>query len=219
MSSADLDPDSASVDSPRSRRELLRSGGAAAIVGLLGVFGVATSAAAKNGQAVRAGEKTTASRPTTIESRKGTALQVRSSGGKDAVAVSGEVTSKKGKTVGIHGISISPDGVAGRFSAASGGTAVEANAAQPDGVALRTKGRLELGGRSGVNQVSGGAEFVIPVEGGLTDKSIVLATLQDHNPGVHVESATVLDADDGLIVVRLNQALAEPASVGWIVLD
>ena len=69
--------------------------------------------------------------------------------------------------------------------------------------------------------VSGGAEFVIPVAGGLTEKSLVLATLQDHFPGVHVEAASVLDttAEARLIVVRLNQAVPEPARVAWLVLD
>jgi hypothetical protein len=33
-----------------------------------------------------------------------------------------------------------------------------------------------------------------------------------------VESAAVLDANDGLIVVRLSQAVAEPARVAWMVL-
>ncbi len=47
----------------------------------------------------------------------------------------------------------------------------------------------------------------------------MLATLQDHVPGVHVEAASVLDTDEGLIVVRLNQAVPEPARVAWIVLD
>ena len=86
-------------------------------------------------------------------------------------------------------------------------------------MALRTKGRIELQGRSGIASVSGGAEFVIPVSGGLSEKSLVLATLQDHTPGVHVESASVLDKEEGLIVVRLNQAVSEPAKVGWLVLD
>ena len=112
----------------------------------------------------------------------------------------------------------SPDGIAGQFSASDGGTAVEAVATQR-GVALRTRGRLQLAERSGVSSVSGGAEFVIPVAGGLSSDTLVLATLQDHHPNVHVASASVLDAEEGLIVVRLNQAVPEPARVGWIVLD
>ena len=66
---------------------------------------------------------------------------------------------------------------------------------------------------------SGGAEFVIPVSGGLNQNSLVIATLQDHFPGVHVESASVLDAGSATIVVRLNQAVPEPARVAWLILD
>ena len=68
-------------------------------------------------------------------------------------------------------------------------------------------------------QTAGGSEVVLPVKGGLSEGSLVLATLQDHVPGVHVESASVLDAEEGLVVVRLNQAVPEPAKVGWLVLD
>lgn len=198
MSSVDQQPVVERVADQRSRRDLLRSGAAAAAAGLVGVFGIATGTAAGNGDAVRAGRKTTASRPTMLESRRGPALHVRASGG---------------------GGSGSDDSVAGLFIADRGGTAVEARSTQRSGVALRTTGRVVLGERSGVASVSGGAEFVIPVAGGLTNGSLVLATLQDHFPGVHVESASVLDAEEGLIVVRLSQAVPEPAKVGWIVLD
>lgn len=231
MSSADRDPDLEVTKRPASRRELLRSGGVAAVAGLLSVFGIASAASAKNGDAIRAGEKTTATKSTSLESKRGPALQVRATGSGDAVgmrgvtssksgiAVLGEATSGKGESVGVQGTAASGDGVAGRFIATGGGTAVEARAAQKDGVALRTRGRVVLSERSGINQVSGGMEFVIPVTGGLNDRSLVLATLQDHHPGVHVESASVLDPEEGIIVVRLNQALPEPARVGWLVLD
>jgi hypothetical protein len=109
--------------------------------------------------------------------------------------------------------------VAGQFIAEDGGTALEASIGGREGVALRTKGRLELTERSGISSVSGGAEFVIPVAGGLSEDTLVLATLQDHFPGVHVEAAGVLDAEEGLIVVRLSQAVPEPARVAWLVLD
>ena len=198
MSSAEQQPVAKGVVEHRSRRDLLRSGGAAAVAGLLGVFGVASGTAAGNGDAVRAGRKTTASRPTMLESQRGPALHVRSSGG-------GEAGSEAG--------------VAGLFTADRGGTAIEARSTQRNGVALRTTGRVVLGERSGVASVSGGAEFIIPVAGGLSNGSLVLATLQDHFAGVHVESAGVLDAEEGLVVVRLSQAVPEPARVGWIVLD
>jgi len=216
---------------PSSRRDMLRAGGTALIASLLGVFGLGAVTSAKNGEPVRAGDKTTATRATLLESSKGPALQAKmvgkgegvglkgTAGSAKGVGVQGEATSEKGASVGVKGLSASPEGIAGQFAATRGGTAVEATASDKEGVALRTRGRLELRERSGISSVSGGAEFVIPVAGGLSDKSLIIATLQDHFPGVHVESASVLDAKDGLIVVRLSQAVPEPARVGWIVLD
>jgi len=217
------------MEQPHSRREMLRTGGVAAVAGLLGVFGVATTTAAKNGSAVRAGDKTTATKPTTLESRKGPAFQARATSSKDPIGVRGAATankgvgvqgaavSGKGATVGVQGLTQSPDGTAGQFVATDGGTALEASAKK--GVALRTKGRIELTERSGSTSVSeGGSDIVIPVTGGLSEKSLVLATLQEHRPGVHVEAAYVL-AEDERIVVRLNQAVSEQTKVAWIVLD
>jgi hypothetical protein len=195
----------------------LRSGVASTLAGLAGVLGVAAATSARNGDAVRAGERTSASRATIIESDRGTAFNARNSD-RDGTALLGEATANRGETIGVQGATRSPEGIAGQFTASEGGTAVEAVATQR-GVALRTRGRVQIAERSGVSSVSGGAEFVIPVAGGLSTDSIVLATLQDHFPNVHVASASVLDADEGLIVVRLNQAVPEPARVGWIVLD
>jgi hypothetical protein len=231
MSPTERDPIVATADDPRSRRDLLRASGVAAVAGVLAVLGISSTASAKNGSPVRAGEKTTASKSTSLESKRGPSFVVRNTGGGDTAAVRGvatsqsgtgvlgEATSNKGESSGIRGTSESPDAAAGLFIAGGGGTAVDARAGQKNGVALRTKGRIEVADRSGITAVSGGAEFVIPVAGGLGNNSLVLATLQDHNPGIHVESASVLDADDGTIVVHLNQALPQPAKVGWIVLD
>lgn len=229
--SAHTEPAIDTIDEPRSRRELLRSGGIAMVAGLLGVFGISTTTSAKNGSALRAGERATASRPTTIESSRGPALQGRANGkngnvglrgvasASKGIGVQGTASAGKGATVGVQGSTQSPEGTAGDFVADGGGTALAASAGK-QGVALRTRGRLMLTERTGVASVSeGGAEFVIPVSGGLSEKSLVLATLQDHRPGVHVEAAHVLDADEGLIVVRLNQAVAEQTEVGWMVLD
>jgi hypothetical protein len=197
---------------------------------VLGVFGVVVGAAARNGDPLRAGDRTTATQPTTVESSRGPVLQARvsgrgevalrgSAGSVRGIGVQGEASSDRGEAIGVQGTSQSPDGIAGQFIAGEGGTALEASAEGRGGVALRTEGRLELTERSGMSSVSGGAEFVIPVAGGLSEDSLVLATLQDHFPGVHVEAAGVLDADEGLIVVRLNQAVPEPARVAWLVLD
>jgi hypothetical protein len=222
-------PEREAVEPRRSRRDLLRGGATALVASVLGVIGVAMGASAKNGDPLRAGEKTSATRPTTLESNDGPGLyakvsgraQVALRGSADSprgIGVQGEAVSEKGESVGVQGLNQSSDGVAGQFIAERG-TALEASIGDREGVALRTQGRLELTERSGVSSVSGGAEFVIPVAGGLGESSLVLATLQDHFPGVHVEAAGVLDAAEGLIVVRLNQAVPEPARVGWFVLD
>jgi hypothetical protein len=185
-----------------SRRELLRTGGAAALVGLAAVLGRPFPAAAqdeerkskrkKRGDGDGAGAEA-APPGTTISTSRSPALEVTN-------------TAKEGDGVAINAIATSREGTGGLFVAENGGTA------------LRTKGRIQFADRSGIASATGGAEFVIPVPGGLREDAVVLATLQDHQAGVHVESASVLDVDEGLIVVRLNQALSEPGRVGWIVL-
>ena len=188
-------------DTRRSRRELLRTGGAAALVGLAAIIGRPFPASAqdedrkdrKKRRNADDGGGDPAPPSTTIWTSRSPALEVTNS-------------AKQGEGVAINGMSSSSEGTAGLFVASN------------DGTALHTRGRIQFADRSGIASATGGAEFVIPVPGGLREEAFVLATLQDHHEGVHVESASVLDADEGLIVVRLNQALAGPAKVGWIVL-
>jgi hypothetical protein len=230
-SSRDNEPTSITADQPRTRRQLLTAGGFAAIAGMLGAVGISTATAAKDGQFMRVGQKNAATKSTSLQARKSPGLISRVTGAGASIrgisssvkgtGVQGWADAKKGKTIGVDGKTDSPNGVAGQFVAGRGGTAVLAKSPDRDGVALRTEGRLQFERRSGEATTSGGAEFVIPVAGGLTKKSIVLATLQDHFPGVHVEAATVLDTtkDNETILVRLNQAVPEPARVGWLILD
>jgi hypothetical protein len=189
-------------DTRRSRRDLLRTGGVAALVGLAAVLGRPFPASAqdegrkdrkKRRDADDGGGGEPAPPSTTISTSRSPALEVTNS-------------AKQGEGVAINGMSSSSEGTAGLFVASN------------DGTALHTRGRIQFADRSGIASATGGAEFVIPVPGGLREEAFVLATLQDHHEGVHVESASVLDTEEGLIVVRLNQALAEPAKVGWIVL-
>jgi len=230
-SSTPPEPVTTAADEPRTRRQLLTAGGLAVIAGILGAVGLSTPVAARDGDAIRAGQKTEAKQATKLTARKGVAFAASNSGGGKVSGLRGEATSnkgkgvigvasaKKGKTVGVQGVSASPDGIAGQFTAARGGTAIVAQSPDRKGVALRTEGRLHFAGRSGSSQTSGGSEFVTKVGGGVTEKSLVLATLQDHVPGVYVEAASVLDPAEGLIVVRLNQAVAEPTRVAWFILD
>ena len=230
-SSLDLEQVPSTSDARQTRRDLLRSGGIAALAGVLGVFGISTATEAKNGSAVRVGQKNSGTRSTSLESKKSPAFSAKVGGSGAQVAmrgvsssqkgigIQGIASAEKGETVGVQGQTGSPDGAAGQFVAEGGGVAVAARASGKQGVALNTKGKLKFDDRSGSATVSGGSDFVIPVAGGVTEGSLVLATLQDHVPGIHVEAASVLDTEEGLIVVRLNQAVAEPAKVAWIVLD
>jgi hypothetical protein len=218
-------------DLPRSRRQLLAAGGIAAVAGVLGALGISNGTQAKDGQFLRVGQKNSATSSTNLQARKGPGLLAVVTGDGAVAGVRGRVTSqkgigvqgwadaKRGKTVGVEGKTASPDGTAGQFVAGNNGTAVLARASGREGVALQTEGRLKFGKRTGVTTTSGGAEFVIPVGGGLSESSHVLATLQDHFPGIHVESASVLDPSEGLVVIRLNQAVPEAARVAWLVLD
>ena len=227
-SSRDNEPAIVDTEAPRTRRGLLTAGGAAAIAAALGAVGIANDAQAKDGAFTRLGKRNTATNTTQITARKspgflsrlrGTGAAIRGiTSTQKGVGVQGWSDAKKGKTIGVAGKTDSPGGTAGQFIANKGGTAIVAKSPDRKGAALSTEGRLDFGGRSGSTQTSGGSEFVIPVKGGLTEGSLVLATLQDHVPGVHVESAAVLDVADGLIVVRLNQAVPEPARVAWFVL-
>ena len=191
---------------PRSsRRELLRTGAVAALAGLAAILGHPFTAAAQREERRQRRERRSsdggggggggeaAPPSTTISTSRSPALGVTN-------------TAKQGEIVAISGTTSSPDGTAGLFVASK------------DGTALETRGRIRFADRSGIASATGGAEFVIPVPGGLHADSLVLATLQDHHMGVHVESASVLDEKEGLIVIRLNQALAEPAKVGWLVI-
>jgi hypothetical protein len=219
------------TDEPRSRRQLLTAGGVAAIAGVLGAVGLSNSVEARDGQFLRIGQKNAGTKSTSIHSRKTPGFLTRVTGAgagirgfassQKGTGVQGWAHAKKGKTVGVEGQTKSPNGTAGQFVAANGGTAIVAKSPDKKGVALHTEGKLEFDQRSGVATTSGGAEFVIPVAGGLNKNSLVLATLQDHFPGVHVEAASVLETTSGneQILVRLNQAVPEPARVAWLILD
>lgn len=228
-SSRDNEPAIIEADAPRTRRQLLTAGGAAAIAAALGAVGISTAVEAKDGAFARVGKRNSATNTTQITAKKGpgflaritgTGAAVRGiTGNRKGVGVQGWAEAKKGATIGVAGKTGSPGGTAGQFIAGNGGTALVAKSSARNGVALETEGKLRFGKRSGDATTSGGSEFVIPVSGGLNQNSLVIATLQDHHPGVHVESASVLDAGKSTIVVRLNQAVPEPARVAWLILD
>ncbi len=228
-SSRDNEPAIIAAEEPRSRRQLLTAGGVAAIAAALGAVGISTSTEARDGQWLRIGQKNTGAKSTTLQNKRSPGFLARMTGAGAAirgyasaqkgVGVQGWADAKKGQTIGVQGKTASPKGTAGEFVATGGGTGLVARSTEKNGTALQTEGKLKFGRRSGVAQTSGGAEFVFEVGGGVNENSLVLATLQDHFPGVHVEAAQVLDAKENLILVRLNQAVPEPARVAWLILD
>jgi hypothetical protein len=228
-SSRDNEPAIIATEEPRSRRQLLTAGGAAAIAAALGAVGLSTTVEARDGQFARLGKRNAATSTTQVTTRKSPGFLSRITGSGAAirgitssqkgVGLQAWADAKKGRTIGVAAKTNSPAGTAGQFIAGRGGTAVVAKSPDGNGVALETEGKLRFAKRTGEATTSGGSEFVIPVSGGLNKNSLVMATLQDHFPGVHVESASVLDAGRNTIVVRLNQAVPEPARVAWMILD
>jgi hypothetical protein len=197
----------------RSRRDLLRTGGVAVVASVAALLGRPLAASAQRDRRRRRSRDRGSDDAAESSAPPGQSIETSRSPALDVAN-----TSRQGESVGIHGTAASPDGMAGLFVASGGGTALEARTGERGGTALRTRGRIQFMERSGVAPATGGAEFVIPVPGGVREDAIVLATLQDHEAGVHVESASVLDPEEGLIVIRLNQALSGPGRVGWIVL-
>ena len=124
------------------------AGGVAAIAGVLGAVGISNSVEGKDGQWVRLGQRNSATRTTQITGRKSPGLLARISGAGAAIrgitssekgtGVQGWADAKKGKTTGLDGKTQSPGGVAGRFVAARGGTAILARSPDRNGTALRT---------------------------------------------------------------------------------
>jgi len=228
-SSRDNEPAIIDSEAPRSRRQLLTAGGVAAVAAALGAVGISTNVEAKDGGQLLLGKRNTATNSTWLTAKKTPGFLARITGAGAAIrgislstrgtGIQAWADAKKGKTIGIDARTASRGGTAGVFTASKGGTAILAKSPDANGFALETQGKLRFGKRTGEATTSGGAEFVIPVSGGLNKNSLVIATLQDHFPGVHVESASVLDAGTATIVVRLNQAVPEPARVAWMILD
>ena len=85
-----------------------------------------------------------------------------------------------------------------------------------DGTALRVEGRTEFT-RSGVATIPAGANRVtVTPEGPVTNRSFVLATLQEARVGVHV-AAGIPNATAGTVVIRLNQPVNAPTKVAWFI--
>lgn len=193
------------------------AGGAAAAAAGMGLLARPLPAGAAVAT-LKLGKKNRSGKSTSLAGKQGPVLQVTSSSDTGA-ALSGQALAESGETIGVMGVSASPEGVGGLFAAAAaGGTALDAQVGPDGGVSLRTNGRLRILERSGVASIAAGNVILFPVNGGIDEDSIVLATLQDHRPGVHVESAEIASAERGLVRVTLSSEVSEATRVGWLVL-
>jgi hypothetical protein len=118
---------------------------------------------------------------------------------------------------GVSGIALGDLGT-GIHGEARGGYGVTAVAlADVGGMALRVIGRAGFS-LSGVAVVAAGHDHVdIPVQA-VTTKSFVLATLQQHRPGIHIASAGRSVADKK-VSIWLNSPAPSDTKVGWQLLE
>lgn len=165
---------SAPAPALRSRRSLL-GGGLAALSALAALFGASREAAAANGDAVKAGQITTASQPTTVRAASGNTALVGEAQGSVVNGVFGQTASTSGRgvlgiatatagtTFGVLGESRSPvgRGLRGLASATTGanigvsgqtasgsGFGVQGVAPPPNGVGVAGSGPIGVRGVS-----------------------------------------------------------------------
>lgn len=109
-----------------------------------------------------------------------------------------------GSNTGVHGVCDAPDG-----------TGVLARSSR--GVALRVEGRAVFR-RSGVLRIGAGARSATKTGIPLTAASLVLATLRQHQPGLHIEAAVPSPAKGSFTIYLNRQARAE-SQVAWLVVN
>jgi hypothetical protein len=129
---------------------------------------------------------------------------------KGGIGVFGE-----GGSVGVAGHGFTA-GVRGTSAAASGvGVLAEHNAA--GGAAFKAVGPAVFS-RSGILAVPAGSSKITKTGIALTAGSLILAAIQRHVPGVHVEAA-VPDVSRSEFTVHLNRAVAARTHVAWFVVN
>jgi len=93
------------------------------------------------------------------------------------------------------------------------------------GVALHTeRGIIQIYDRSGLASINGtaaapkSASAPIPITGGLSGVSFVIATIRGNVSGVWVQGVTI-DTTHSKITIHLNKAVSSTVKVGWLVLN
>jgi hypothetical protein len=118
-----------------------------------------------------------------------------------------------GHGVGAHSNTSGFDAVQAIDTASSGGTALYGASAH--GFALRTAGKIKMS-TSGVAVVPAGQRSATFACGGMTASSMVFATIQQAQSGVHIEGA---EAGEESFMLTLSKGAAAPVRVAWFVLD
>jgi hypothetical protein len=108
------------------------------------------------------------------------------------------------------------DGI-GVWARSAHGIGLYADGIHPDAVALNAKGVAQFS-RSGQATIQAGQSSFTHSGIRLDPGSLILATLQQDRPGIHVRSA-VPDRDAGSFTVTLSQAVSADTVVGWFVVN
>ena len=214
--------------SGRSRRGLLAAGAGVAGLAATEMIARAAPAQASNGKPVLLGVLNTASATTEIEAQS-------SSGSAAAILAapqSGIGVSGAGDVVGVNGVAIPGTNGDGVHGLADGhGTGVKGSAGSPvigqgvgvtaehtsGGTALRVIGSAVFS-RSGTLTIKAGHSAITQTGVALTAASLIFVTLQNHVPGVYVQSA-VPDALKGSFTVHLSSAAPVATTVAWFIVN
>jgi hypothetical protein len=119
-----------------------------------------------------------------------------------------------GGTVGVYAVSDYGTGVQAQTY---NGTAVHASTAVPQGYALQVEGAVRFS-RSGRATIPAGTDRVAVTAADVRPGTSILATLQQHRPGISV-AAAVPDATANTVLLVLTRRVATDTAVAWLALD
>jgi hypothetical protein len=119
-----------------------------------------------------------------------------------------------GGAIGVYAVSDYGTGVR---ALTYDGTAVEASTAVPQGYALRAQGAVTFS-RSGRATVRAGSDRVTVNTADVRPGTSILATLQQHRPGISM-AAAVPDPAANTVLLVLTKRVASDTTVAWLALD
>jgi hypothetical protein len=215
-----------SASGSTTRRGVLAAAvGAAAAVVASGA--TAQPARAADGDALVLGVTNQATNTTRLETKEASLYAVSST---DDASLVGESRSSDG--YGLRGTSpyIGVNAVGGEIGVYTvsdygaavraltyDGTAVQASTAVPQGYALRVEGAVSFS-RSGRATIRAGTDRVTVSAADVRPGTSILATLQQHRPGISV-AAAVPDPAANTVSLVLTKRVANDTVVAWLALD